>query len=254
MTSPSEAYPLSGTDFLSRLPAETVYHVFRHEALATIARCKRLDRRMNLVLSDPHFPSRSLDHLFRSCDTTKLESLLKAFAASPTPRTHATTAPFLFSEKALQQAVDSKHQKDFLIGLGFFPSLQRCTKVPDPIVSPMVDVIAREYYARHIRSNKGRIDTFGRITHWPPSRKNWEPVMRYLATFVVPESNHQQAVVLDIIKYVTTVENETMILRNLVNMRVLERESCLSEVWRVGLPEIIGVIDVAKKIQFKGEG
>ncbi|KAJ3001866.1 UNVERIFIED_CONTAM: hypothetical protein HDU68_006600 [Siphonaria sp. JEL0065] len=96
---------------------------------------------------------------------------------------------------------------------------------------PAIDLVAREVYARHIVSNGGEF-ALDSISKWPSKRSSWEAVIRYLGTlFPVNVQQPQAAVVKLILEYTQNAESiqfqkpdHMSIIRNLVDMRILQRE------------------------------
>ncbi|KAJ3400052.1 hypothetical protein HDU80_007318 [Chytriomyces hyalinus] len=111
--------------------------------------------------------------------------------------------------------------------------------VPKDFESPYVDVIARELYARNIVSNGGILLPDGRLKTWPTSQKNWDAVLHYIGTLIDPNARFEQPQVMNTIEYVlkgasakSPRPDSSSVLRNLVDMGILEREDGSSRVWR----------------------
>ncbi|ORY37198.1 hypothetical protein BCR33DRAFT_721562 [Rhizoclosmatium globosum] len=111
-------------------------------------------------------------------------------------------------------------------------------KVPKDFDSPYIDILARELYRRDIEANGGAFLPDGRLKAWPKKKNKWEAF--------------EQAEVIDVIKYFVPASDKVnvhntpdaiSILRNLVDMQILEREGGGTIVWRTtdkGHPMPIG--------------
>ncbi|KAJ3031098.1 UNVERIFIED_CONTAM: hypothetical protein HDU68_006477 [Siphonaria sp. JEL0065] len=113
---------------------------------------------------------------------------------------------------------------------------------PKDIQSRYIDVVAREVYKRDIIKNRGAFDHDGlRIKRWPPKKKHWEAIIRYLGTLIVERDEpYQQSEVLAIINYFLPSGGSgnhggvspTVFVTNMVAMGILEREMGGSGIWR----------------------
>ncbi|KAJ3077342.1 hypothetical protein HDU99_001196 [Rhizoclosmatium hyalinum] len=121
------------------------------------------------------------------------------------------------------------------------PSEAYTFNVPKDFDSPYIDVLARELYRRDIEANGGAFLPDGRLKSWPKKKNKWEAVIRYIGTLIDPSKKFEQAEVIDIIKYfvpasdkvhVNNLVDAISILRNLVDMQILEREGGGTVVWR----------------------
>ncbi|KAI9334605.1 hypothetical protein BDR26DRAFT_866902 [Obelidium mucronatum] len=157
-------------------------------------------------------------------ETSELESFLANHASLP-PTAAATTVTYTFG-------------------------------APSDFDSPYIDVLARELYRRDIIANKGEFHPDGRLKTWPAKNKKWEAVIRYIGTIIDPSRKLEQSEAMAIIQYfvpdgtgkgpLSPTNNNpdvSSILRNLVDMGILEREAGGSLCWRTtnqGHPMLLG--------------
>ncbi|KAJ3031099.1 UNVERIFIED_CONTAM: hypothetical protein HDU68_006478 [Siphonaria sp. JEL0065] len=125
---------------------------------------------------------------------------------------------------------------------------------PKDFDSPYIDVLARELYRRDIITNKGSFYEDGRLKTWPAKQSKWEAVIRYIGTLIDPSRKLEQSEVMAVIRYfvpanlgtlspTNNAPDASMILRNLVDMGILEREAGGVLCWRTvdrGHPKAIG--------------
>ncbi|ORY34540.1 hypothetical protein BCR33DRAFT_508592 [Rhizoclosmatium globosum] len=73
-------------------------------------------------------------------------------------------------------------------------SIQMCFQ---KILSPYIENVARELYARNIIKNKGQISHDGRPQEMATKKKHWEAIIRYIATLIQPrEEPYEQSEIL----------------------------------------------------------
>ncbi|KAJ3122237.1 hypothetical protein HK100_012073 [Physocladia obscura] len=94
--------------------------------------------------------------------------------------------------------------------------------------TPYIDVIARELYKREIIAGGGSFHPDGKLKAWPPKKAKWEAVIRYIGTLIDPSKKIEQEEVLVTITLFLPETNlnggTPLVLRNLVDMEILERE------------------------------
>ncbi|KAJ3285367.1 hypothetical protein HDU79_007368 [Rhizoclosmatium sp. JEL0117] len=111
---------------------------------------------------------------------------------------------------------------------------------PKDFESPYIENVARELYARNIIKNKGQISHDGRLKKWPPKKKHWEAIIRYIGTLIQPrEEPYEQSEILAVINYFAPDSSKpvasvspTVFVTNMVMMGILEREMGGSRLWR----------------------